>query len=118
MAAPAETCGRERIAAFHCLRVLWLIVIVIGARQASPDCASGPAAIARRQQVVVVEFPLEPGSRVLVFADQERTSHFFILRFLILECPASSRINSCMERASACLDVHIRRWKRWKCRIG
>jgi hypothetical protein len=62
--APAhrtETCARERIAAFHFLRVLWLIVIVISARQAGPNCASGPAAIARRQQVVV-EFLLEPAS--------------------------------------------------------
>jgi hypothetical protein len=56
--SPTETCGHERIAVFHFLRVLWLIVIVIRARQASPGCASGSAAIACRQQVVVVEFPL------------------------------------------------------------
>jgi hypothetical protein len=34
------TRDRERIAAFHSLRVIWLIVIVIGARQASGLAAS------------------------------------------------------------------------------
>jgi hypothetical protein len=59
----AETCAREGITAFYFIQVLWLIIVVaIVARQASSGCTSGPAVIARRQQVVV-ESPLEPGSR-------------------------------------------------------